>query len=51
MADRGIWLSTQPFLDDNDATPFPQSSPQRAKQLEVIRGTDNVYALAKEAQA
>jgi hypothetical protein len=39
MAERGVWLSTQPFLDDRDATPFPQGSQQRLKQLEVIRGT------------
>jgi imidazolonepropionase-like amidohydrolase len=31
-----------------DATPFPQGSQQRLKQLEVIRGTDNLYALAKK---
>ena len=48
MAERGVWLSTQPFLDDRDATPFPQGSQQRLKQLEVIRGTDNLYALAKK---
>jgi imidazolonepropionase-like amidohydrolase len=35
MAERGVWLSTQPFLDDRDATPFPQGSQQRLKQLEV----------------
>jgi imidazolonepropionase-like amidohydrolase len=48
MADKGIWLSTQPFFDDEDAIPLPPGSEERAKQLEVIAGTENVYALAKK---
>jgi imidazolonepropionase-like amidohydrolase len=48
MAEQGIWLSTQPFLDDEDAIPFPPGSDQAAKQQEVITGTDNVYRLAKK---
>ncbi|NIJ18600.1 imidazolonepropionase-like amidohydrolase [Sphingomonas naasensis] len=48
MAARGIWLSTQPFLDDEDATPFPPGSFERGKQLEVIAGTDRVYQLARK---
>jgi imidazolonepropionase-like amidohydrolase len=48
MAEKGIWLSPQPFLDDKDAIPLPPGSEQRAKQLQVIKGTDNVYALAKK---
>jgi imidazolonepropionase-like amidohydrolase len=48
MADKGIWLSTQPFFDDEDAIPLPPGSEERAKQLEIIAGTDNVYALAKK---
>lgn len=48
MANQGIWLSTQPFLDDEDATPFPPESENRAKQLQVISGTDKLYALAKK---
>jgi imidazolonepropionase-like amidohydrolase len=48
MAEKGIWLSTQPFLDDEDATPLPAGSEERAKQLKVIGGTDTVYALAKK---
>jgi imidazolonepropionase-like amidohydrolase len=46
MADRGVWLSLQPFLDDEDAIPYPQGSPNRAKQLEVAAGTDRAYELA-----
>ena len=47
MADRGIWLSLQPFLDDEDANPV-HSPASRARQLEVIAGTDRAYALAKK---
>ncbi|MCC6778407.1 MAG: amidohydrolase family protein [Hyphomicrobiales bacterium] len=48
IADKGVWLSPQPFLDDKDAIPLPPGSEQRAKQLQVIKGTDNVYALARK---
>ena len=48
MAEKGIWLSTQPFFDDEDATPLPPGSGERAKQMQVIGGTDTVYALAKK---
>ncbi len=48
MADKGIWLSIQPFLNDEDAFPFPADSPNRAKQLEMFAGTDNAYTLAKK---
>lgn len=48
MAERGIWLSIQPFLDDEDAAPFPEGSPNRAKQLQMMRGTDTAYGLAKQ---
>jgi imidazolonepropionase-like amidohydrolase len=48
MAEQGIWLSTQPFLDDEDAIPLPPGSEQAAKQQEVIAGTDRAYALAKQ---
>jgi hypothetical protein len=34
MAEQGIWLSIQPFLDDEDADPFPEGSHQRVKQLQ-----------------
>ena len=48
MADKGIWWSLQPFLDDQDVTPFPEGSPSRKKQLEMTAGTDNAYKLAKK---
>jgi imidazolonepropionase-like amidohydrolase len=47
MADKGIWWSLQPFLDDEDAN--KQTNPaSRAKQLEVSNGTENAYRLAKK---
>jgi imidazolonepropionase-like amidohydrolase len=46
MAGEGIWLSTQPFLDDEDALPFPQNSAQWEKQQRVTRGTDATYEMA-----
>ncbi|MBE9157021.1 amidohydrolase family protein [Nodosilinea sp. LEGE 06152] len=48
MAEKGAWLSIQPFLDDEDAIPFPEGSVSRSKQLEVVQGTDNAYKLAKK---
>ena len=48
MAEKGIWLSTQPFLDDEDMIPLPPGSSEQEKQMEVISGTDKVYALAKK---
>jgi imidazolonepropionase-like amidohydrolase len=35
-------------LDDEDATPFADGSPNRKKQLQMIAGTDNAYQLAKK---
>jgi imidazolonepropionase-like amidohydrolase len=48
MAEKGIWLSLQPFLDDEDAVPFPEGSINRAKFLQMVQGTDNAYNLAKK---
>lgn len=48
IADKGIWWSMQPFLDDDDAIPFPEGSANRAKQLELAKGTDTAYELAKK---
>lgn len=44
----GVWLSMQPFLDDEDAIPFPEGSENRKKLLRMTKGTDNAYALAKK---
>ncbi|KRD61256.1 hydrolase [Flavobacterium sp. Root935] len=48
MAEKGIWWSLQPFLDDEEAIPFPAGSANRKKQLEMTQGTDNAYKLAKK---
>jgi len=48
MAEKGIWWSLQPFLDDEDANPQPPGSPNRQKQLEMSAGTDTAYKLAKK---
>ncbi len=47
MAEKGIWWSLQPFLDDGNS-PFPEGSPNRIKQLEMYSGTDRAYALVKK---
>lgn len=48
MADKGVWLSIQPLLNDEDAIPFPEGSVNQAKFVEVTNGTDKVYKLAKK---
>jgi len=48
MAEKGIWWSLQPFLQDQDAIPYLEGSPGRKKQLEMSSGTDTAYALAKK---
>jgi imidazolonepropionase-like amidohydrolase len=47
MADKGIWWSLQPFLDDEPST-FAEGSPNRIKQLVMFSGTDRAYTLAKK---
>ena len=47
LADKGIWWSLQPFLDDEDASPLVNPVSQK-KALEVFAGTDNAYKLAKK---
>ena len=46
MAKKDIWLSTQPFVSDDDAPPMTGQS--QITLLQVIAGTNTVYALAKE---
>lgn len=48
MAENKVWWSLQPFLDDDDAIPFPEASANRRKQLIMTRGTDTAYKLAKQ---
>jgi len=47
MAEKGVWWSMQPFLDDRPSA-FPEGSPKRIKQLQMYGGTDTAYALAKK---
>ncbi|WP_410510667.1 amidohydrolase family protein [Nodosilinea sp. E11] len=48
IAENDVWLSPQPFLDDEDANPYPEGTENRAKQLMVATGTDRAYNLAKQ---
>jgi imidazolonepropionase-like amidohydrolase len=49
MADKGIWLSTQPFLDEGGEGGAQQLGPaEKAKKKQVVDGTDTVYRLAKK---
>jgi imidazolonepropionase-like amidohydrolase len=48
LAEKEVWLSLQPFLEDEDMIAFPEGSANRAKQLEMISGTDHAYQLAKK---
>ncbi len=49
LADKGIWWSLQPFMEDPDApSAFPEGSPNRIKQLQMFAGTDTAYQLAKK---
>jgi len=45
LADKGIWLSIQPFPDEM-ATVFPQGSFEWVKAQMILAGTDNAYKLA-----
>lgn len=48
MAEKGIWWSLQPFLDNELAN--PQQGANRVKQLMVAAGTDRAYELARKHQ-
>lgn len=48
MAEKNVWLSLQPFMDEGGPSAFPEGSPNRIKQLEMFNGTDNAYKLAKK---
>jgi imidazolonepropionase-like amidohydrolase len=47
IAERGIWLSIQPFPDEL-ALAFPPGSQQREKAVEVFAGMDIAYRLARK---
>jgi len=42
------WVSMQPFLNDEDAIPFPAGSFSEMKYQQLVSGTDNAYKLAKK---
>jgi imidazolonepropionase-like amidohydrolase len=46
IAEKGVWLSTQPFLSEEDAAPLTGQSLRNA--LRMFEGTKTVYPLAKE---
>jgi imidazolonepropionase-like amidohydrolase len=45
MAEKGVWLSTQPFVEEDSA---PLTGQQQERLRQVVAGTDTVYALAKK---
>jgi imidazolonepropionase-like amidohydrolase len=47
LAEKGIWWSLQPFLDDEDQSPLANPVSQKKKQ-QVFAGTENAYKLAKK---
>jgi imidazolonepropionase-like amidohydrolase len=47
IAERGVWLSIQPFPEEL-ANAFPPGSEQRAKFAEVLTGMDVAYRLARK---
>lgn len=47
MAEKGVWWSLQPFTEDRPS-PYPEGSPNRVKQLQLYRGTDTAYSMAKK---
>ena len=46
IAEKGIWLSFQPFTDDGFIAPMPASSQARMRQ--IFAGTERTVALAKK---
>lgn len=46
MAEKKAWLSIQAFIDNEYSN--PQVGAARAKQIEVAKGTDNAFKLAKK---
>jgi imidazolonepropionase-like amidohydrolase len=47
IAERGIWLSIQPFPKEF-ADAFPPGSDERSKAQQVLAGTETAYGLAKK---
>ncbi|UCF33707.1 MAG: amidohydrolase family protein, partial [Phycisphaerales bacterium] len=49
MANKGVWLSPEPLLNDEDAFPF--TGENQRKWIQVTDGTDKTYSLAKKYKA
>jgi imidazolonepropionase-like amidohydrolase len=49
MAEKGLWLSTQPFVSEDDVAPMTYDQ-SRTNMLQVMAGTNAVYGLAKKHQ-
>ena len=47
IAERDLWWSLQPFIDDQPS-PYAEGSMNRRKQLAMYAGTDRAYRLAKQ---
>lgn len=47
MKEKNIWWSLQPFLDTGNSS-FAEGSANRLKQIEMNKGTDKAYELAKK---
>ena len=47
MADKGVWLSTQPFLAEEGTALQPRSA-VFAKKQQVVAGTDIIYGLVRK---
>jgi imidazolonepropionase-like amidohydrolase len=47
MAEKGIWWSLQPFIEEPDAR-FAEGSPNRIKQKQMQAGTEAAYRLARK---
>jgi imidazolonepropionase-like amidohydrolase len=48
IAEKGVWWSLQPFIEDGSDSRFPEGSINRIKQLQLYQGTDTAYALARK---
>jgi imidazolonepropionase-like amidohydrolase len=48
MAEKSVWWSLQPFVDEEGTNQFPEGSEQAAKKKEVAAGTERAYQLAKK---
>lgn len=46
IAEKGVWLSTQPFLDLSGAAALGPAEQDKMRQ--VVAGTNRVYVLAKK---